>query len=143
MSAGFASTQAAYEEHVLPLFSSLDRLEAHLATPPHGGPFLFGAHVTEADVRLYTTLIRFDAAYYTLFRCNLRMIRHDYPRLHAWLRRLYWDRGTATNGGAFGKTTYVDCFKAGYAQVQKTNIVPVGPLPDVMPWDEKVDGPLS
>ena len=104
---GFAATQAAYDEHVYPLFKSLDRLEEHLGQQGHH-PFLFGDHITEADIRLYPTLARFDTAYYTMFKCNLKMVRHDYPRLHAWLRRLYWDESEETNGGAFGKTTYFD-----------------------------------
>jgi putative glutathione S-transferase len=97
---GFATSQAAYDEHVTKLFQSLDRLEDLLA---QGGlrPYLFGEHITEADVRLYTTLIRFDVAYHTLFKCNMKMIRLDYPRLHAWLRRLYWSEGPETAGGAF------------------------------------------
>lgn len=71
---GFASTQEAYEDHVFPLFKSLDRLEEHLGDSRHQ-PFLFGANITEADIRLYTTLIRFDVAYYPIFKCNLKMIR--------------------------------------------------------------------
>lgn len=67
--------------------------------------YLFGEHITEADVRLYTTLVRFDIAYYALFKCNIKMIRMDYPRLHEWLRRLYWNEGPETAGGAFKKTT--------------------------------------
>ena len=102
---GFASTQEAYDANIYPLFKSLDRLEEHLGHKDHQ-PYLFGAHITEADIRLYVTLIRFDAAYYTIFKCNLKMVRHDYPRLHAWLRRLYWDEGTETNGGAFRETTW-------------------------------------
>lgn len=101
---GFATSQSAYEEHVTKLFQSLDRLEAHLGEPGHH-PYLFGEHITEADIRLYTTLIRFDAAYYTLFKCNIKMIRKDYPRLHDWLRRLYWDETERTSGGAFKNTT--------------------------------------
>lgn len=101
---GFATSQAAYNEHITKLFQSLDRLEAHLSEPGHR-PYLFGEHVTEADVRLYTTLIRFDVAYYALFKCNIKMIRMDYPRLHEWLRRLYWDEGLETAGGVFKKTT--------------------------------------
>jgi putative glutathione S-transferase len=100
---GFATAQEAYEEHVHPIFASLDRLEEHLGQPGHN-PYLFGDYITEADIRLYPTLIRFDVAYYTIFKCNLKMIRHDYPRLHEWLRRLYWDESERTNGGAFKKT---------------------------------------
>lgn len=58
---GFASTQEAYEENVFPLFRSLDRLEEHLSKTGHQ-PFLFGDHITEADIRLYPTLVRFDTA---------------------------------------------------------------------------------
>lgn len=104
---GFATCQAAYNEHVAKLFQSLDRLEAHLSAPEHN-PYLFGQHITEADVRLYTTMIRFDVAYYPLFKCNIKMVRMDYPRLHAWLRRLYWDEGPETAGGAFKKSTHFD-----------------------------------
>lgn len=104
---GFATSQAAYDEHVTKLFQSLDRLERHLSKPGHQ-PYLFGPSITEADIRLYTTLIRFDVAYYPLFKCNIKMIRMDYPNLHAWLRRLYWDEGPETAGGAFRKSTQFD-----------------------------------
>lgn len=103
---GFATSQASYDEHVSKLFKSLDRLEDHLSQPKHC-PYLFGQYITEADIRLYTTIIRFDVAYYTLFKCNKKMIRLDYPRLHAWLRRLYWSDGPET-GGAFRATTHFD-----------------------------------
>jgi glutathionyl-hydroquinone reductase len=99
---GFASTQEAYEDHVFPLFRSLDRLEAHLSDPAHQ-PYLFGENITEADIRLFTTLIRFDVSYHSIFKCNLKMIRHDYPQLHRWLRNLYWDETERTRG-AFRKT---------------------------------------
>lgn len=104
---GFATSQEAYEEHVFPLFASLDRLEKHLSETGHS-PYLFGEHITEADIRLFTTIIRFDVAYFTLFRCNIKMIRYDYPNLHAWVRRLYWDTSDETNGGAFQTTTKFD-----------------------------------
>ncbi|MCJ1409453.1 hypothetical protein MMC19_003534 [Ptychographa xylographoides] len=133
---GFASTQEAYDANIYPLFKSLDRLEEHLGHKDHQ-PYLFGAHITEADIRLYVTLIRFDAAYYTIFKCNLKMVRHDYPRLHAWLRRLYWDEGTETNGGAFRETTWFNHIKAGYVLAVKGKIVPAGPLPNILPFDEK------
>lgn len=101
---GFASTQEAYDANVYPIFESLDRLEKHLADPGHQ-PYLFGENITEADIRLYTTLIRFDVAYFTIFKCNLKMIRYEYPNLHRWLRNLYWDESKKTGGGAFRKTT--------------------------------------
>lgn len=101
---GFATTQDAYEANVFPLFKSLDRLEEHLSQPKHQ-PYLFGAHITEADVRLYTTIARFDVAYHGIFKCNIKSIRHDYPNLHLWFRRLYWDESEETNGGVFKQTT--------------------------------------
>lgn len=104
---GFATSQAAYNEHITKLFQSLDRLE-HLLSQDGHHPYLFGEHLTEADIRLYTTLVRFDVAYHTLFKCNIKMIRLDYPRLHAWLRRLYWSEGPETAGGAFKNTTLFD-----------------------------------
>jgi glutathionyl-hydroquinone reductase len=102
---GFATTQAAYEANLYPLFESLDRLEKHLGEPGHS-PYLFGKYITEADVRLYTTLIRFDVAYVNIFMCNLKMIRYDYPRLSRWLRNLYWDGGKTVNGHVWKDTTY-------------------------------------
>ncbi|EFW15714.1 glutathione transferase [Coccidioides posadasii str. Silveira] len=135
---GFATTQEAYDENIYPLFASLDRLEKHLSERGHG-PYLFGEHITEADIRLYPTIVRFDVAYYHTFRCNLKMIRHDYPHIDRWLRRLYWDESEKTNGGAFKKTTNFDAFKLGY--LFSTNrrmqvpfsIVPAGPAPHILP----------
>ena len=100
---GFATTQEAYDANVFPLFASLDKLEKHLGEPGHS-PYLFGKAITEADIRLYTTLIRFDVAYHNIFKCNIKMIRHDYPRLSLWLRSLYWNGGKIVNGDAFNET---------------------------------------
>ncbi|KAL8766275.1 MAG: hypothetical protein Q9209_006907 [Squamulea sp. 1 TL-2023] len=127
---GFAATQEAYESHVVPLFEALDRVEKHLSEKGHH-PYLFGKSITEADVRLYTTLIRFDAAYFTLFKCNIRMIRDEshYPKLHWWLRNLYW------NHEEFRSTTSFEQFKKGYVKTAKTNIVPFGPVPHILPLD--------
>jgi putative glutathione S-transferase len=101
---GFATAQAAYEQHIYPVFAALDRLEEHLSHPEHQ-PYLFGDHITEADIRLYPTIARFDVAYHTIFKCNLKMVRYEYPKIDQWLRRLYWDEGEVTNGGAFKNTT--------------------------------------
>ncbi|UPX12526.1 Glutathionyl-hydroquinone reductase [Ascochyta rabiei] len=130
---GFATSQAMYDEHIHKLFQSLDRLEDHLSEAKHQ-PYLFGKYITEADIRLYTTLIRFDVAYYPLFKCNIKMIRLDYPRLHTWLRRLYWHEGPETAYGAFKKSTRFDVIKHGYAAVTVGNgVVPAGPVPPIMP----------
>jgi putative glutathione S-transferase len=71
--ASFATTQVAYESNLYPLFESLNRVEKHLGESGHP-PYLFGEYITKADVRLYTTLVRFDAAYINISTCNLKII---------------------------------------------------------------------
>jgi glutathionyl-hydroquinone reductase len=88
--AGFATTQAAYEEAVAPLFETLDWLEQRLANRR----FLFGDSLTEADIRLFTTLIRFDAVYVGHFKCNIRRLA-DYQNLSAYARDIYQWPGVA------------------------------------------------
>ena len=105
---GMAITQEAYETAVTHLFSSLDRVEAHLSSASHTGPFYHGAHITEADVRLYPTIIRFDAVYVQHFKCNIRDIRSGYPAIHRWLRNVYWDVS------AFRDTTNFEHIKRHY-----------------------------
>ncbi|KAJ5637311.1 hypothetical protein N7490_007190 [Penicillium lividum] len=137
---GFATTQESYLENIYPLFKALDRIEAHLDQPEHQ-PFLFGKHITDADIRLYTTIARFDVAYYLIFRCNLKMIRHDYPLLDRWYRRLYYDASELTRG-AFKDTTFFDIYKFGYCSAigNKTGraqlMIPAGPVPDILPPDQ-------
>ena len=88
--AGFATTQEAYEEAIRPLFETLDWLEARLREPR----FLCGDRLTEADCRLFTTLVRFDAVYHGHFKCNMRRIV-DYPESWAFTRDLYQWPGVA------------------------------------------------
>lgn len=142
---GFATTQEAYELNLHALFASLDRLEGILAEGT--GPYLFGDHITEADVRLYTTLIRFDVAYHSVFMCNRKSIRHDYPSLYLWLRMLYWDRDEQGEArGAFYKATepYLGVYGRGYAAArhrvvfndQGPLIIPAGPATLIDPLPE-------
>lgn len=118
--AGFATTQAAHEEAVAGVFAMLDRLEERFSD---GREYLFGARLTEADIRLFVTLVRFDAAYHGLFKCNLRRLA-DYPRLSAYLERVLALPGIAG-------TVSIDHIKQGYYSIKALNpsgIVPVGPV---------------
>jgi glutathionyl-hydroquinone reductase len=120
--AGFATTQEAYEQAVETLFARLDRLEERLA----GQRFLVGPQITEADIRLWTTLVRFDAVYVGHFKCNLRRLV-DYPNLWGYARDLYARPG-------FGDTVNCDHIKRHYYmthdQLNPSRIVPLGPLVD-------------
>lgn len=122
--AGFAASQSAYEAAVLPLFARLDALEEHLSQQR----YLVGDQLTEADIRLFTTLVRFDAVYVGHFKCNIRRLV-DYPNLWAYARDLYQRPG-------FGDTVNFDHIKRHYymthEQLNPTRIVPAGP---VMDWD--------
>lgn len=117
---GFATIQAVYEAAVTDVFAMLDTLEARLG--PEG--FLFGERLTEADVRLFVTLIRFDVAYHGAFKCNIRRIA-DYPRLQAYLGRVLAVDGIA-------QTVDISHIKTGYYSIKTVNptrIVPLGPAP--------------
>lgn len=124
--AGFATTQVAYDEAFGEVFGMLEELEARLDA---GGPFLTGDRLTEADVRLFVTLVRFDAAYHGLFKCNLRRIV-DYPALSAWLARMLDVPGVR-------ETVSIDHIKQGYYSIRSLNpngVVPRGPdLPGLAP----------
>lgn len=120
--AGFATTQEAYEEAATALFETLDWLDDRLAKQR----YLMGAAITEADWRLFTTLVRFDAVYVGHFKCNLKRIA-DYPGLSGYLRDLYQQPGIAG-------TVRMDHIKAHYYQshagINPTRIVPLGPILD-------------
>jgi putative glutathione S-transferase len=120
--AGFATRQRAYERGCERLFQALDQLEARLAT----SRYLFGRRLVEADWRLFCTLVRFDAVYYSHFKCNLRRIL-DYPNLDGYLLDLYQQPGIA-------ETVNLDHIKRHYYithdQINPTRIVPLGPLLD-------------
>ena len=121
--AGFATTQAAYEEAFAELFAALDWLDAHLGEQR----YLAGEYLSEADWRLFTTLIRFDAVYYGHFKCNLRRIE-DYPHLSNWLRELYqWPGVAATVDFEHIKGHYY----ASHRTINPTGIVPKGPALDL------------
>lgn len=116
---GFATTQSAYEEAFTPLFATLDKLEAQLGQTS----YLTGEYLTEADIRLFTTLIRFDPVYVGHFKCNLRRIA-DYPNLWDYTKSIYQFRGIRD-------TVHFDQIKRHYyyshKQINPTQIVPQGP----------------
>jgi putative glutathione S-transferase len=121
---GFATTQEAYDEAYERLFARLDELDARLAK----SRFLFGDHITEADVRLFTTLVRFDVVYHNHFKCNRNKLA-EMPHLWRYARELY-----ATPG--FGDTVDFDHIKRHYFGTHKhlnpTGVIPKGP--DLSPW---------
>jgi len=116
---GFATTQMAYEEAFAGVFDMLDRLEERLSS---GASWLVGGQLTESDIRLFVTLVRFDAAYHGLFKCNRRRIA-DYPNLSRYLERMLEVRGVV-------ETVNLDHIKRGYYSIKALNpngIVPLGP----------------
>jgi putative glutathione S-transferase len=116
--AGFATTQVAYEEAFAGVFATLDMLERRLER----GPNLMGERLTEADVRLFVTLARFDVAYHGLFKCNLRRLA-DHANLSAYLARLIAIP-------AFRDTFNLDHIKRGYYSIKALNpagVIPIGP----------------
>ncbi|HFI0071379.1 TPA: glutathione S-transferase family protein [Streptococcus suis] len=117
--AGFSTNQAVYEKEVTKLFAALDKLEEQLANQQ----FLVGNQLTEADIRLFTTLVRFDAVYFGHFKCNIKALV-DYPNLWDYTKRLY-------NHAGIAKTVDFDHIKQHYygshKTINPTGIVPVGP----------------
>ncbi|MFO1050040.1 MAG: glutathione S-transferase family protein [Geminicoccaceae bacterium] len=116
--AGFATTQVAYEDAFVDVFGMLDELEQRL----DGQRYLIGDRLTETDIRAFVTLVRFDAAYHGLFKCNRRRIA-DYPNLSAFLERMLAVPGIAG-------TVRLDHIKRGYYSIKALNpngIVPLGP----------------
>ncbi len=122
--AGFARTQAAYDMAVAALFDTLDWLEARLAHQP----YLTGDSITEADWRLFTTLIRFDAVYHGHFKCNVRRLV-DYPALRRFTRSLYLVPGVAetVDFGHIKRHYYLS-----HPWLDPTGIVPAGPVEDFL-----------
>lgn len=120
--AGFATTQAAYDAAVAEVFATLDWLEAHLA----GHRYLTGEAVTEADWRLFTTLVRFDSVYHLHFKCNrARLI--DYPNLWGYTRELYQWPGVAAT---VRLDHIVRHYHFSHATINPHRIIPINPVLD-------------
>ncbi|MFQ3229659.1 glutathione S-transferase family protein [Reinekea sp.] len=122
--AGFATTAEAYEEAVTDVFNALDKLEARLEK----NRYLTGTSITEADWRLFTTLVRFDAVYVGHFKCNIRRIV-DYPNLWGYLRELYQVEGVASTVNI---ANIKEHYYASHDMINPTRIIPVGPVLDFM-----------
>ena len=121
--AGFATTQEAYEEAVTTLFTALDWLEERLSRQR----YLVGGRLTEADWRLFTTLLRFDPVYVGHFKCNIRRIA-DYPALSGYLRELYQHPGVADTCDF---ATIKKHYYGSHDTINPTGIVPLGPVLDL------------
>lgn len=128
---GFATTQEAYEESVIPLFETLEKLESLLSDKR----FLLGDKLTEADIRLFPTLVRFDSVYVSHFKCSLKRIV-DYPNLWGYTRDIYQLPGIA-------ETVDIEYNKAHYYGSHDTVnphlIIPVGPSLNFMAPHDRVD----
>lgn len=124
--AGFATKQSAYESAVRELFESLDWLEARLAKQR----YLVGDRITEADWRLFPTLVRFDAVYYGHFKCNLRHV-YEYPALRAYTRELYRIDGIAET---VFPGEYKQHYYGSHRNINPSGIVPLGPPLDFKNW---------
>ena len=140
---GFAESQQAYEKNVLEVFKYLDKVETHLkekteklfnedrsSSVVDSHPvYLVGEQITEADIRLYTTVVRFDPVYHQHFKCNFNTIRDGYPHIHKWLLNLYW------NYLAFKDTTSFQHIKLHYTRshprINPLGITPLGPIPNI------------
>lgn len=120
--AGFATEQAVYEEEVQKLFGVLDELEAHLSTRK----YLVGEQLTEADWRLFMTLVRFDSAYYGHFKCNLRELR-EYPNLWRYTRELYNYPGIKETVNFYHIKHH---YYGSHPTINPNRIVPFGPILD-------------
>ncbi|KAJ1831039.1 S-glutathionyl-(chloro)hydroquinone reductase [Coemansia sp. RSA 2706] len=122
--AGFASAQSAYEENCRALFESLERIEGILSS----NEFLLGTRLTEADLRLFTTILRFDPVYHGHFKCNLKQIATGYPNILRWMREVYQLPGIkeTVNMEHIKKHYYMS-----HVQINPTQVVPLSNGPDL------------
>lgn len=144
--AGFAETQEEYDEAVIPVFAALNKMEKLIAS--NGGPFVLGERLTEVDLLLYPTIIRFDTVYVQHFKVNLGTIRHDYPQINNWMKGLYWGLAEMTHNGSakkvwgFGSETVdfkhiKENYTKSHYDINPKAITPRGPFPAVEEGYEK------
>lgn len=133
--AGFATVQEVYEKEAKNVFVYLDKVEKILANNHENNQdFLIGNQLTEADIRLFTTIIRFDPVYVQHFKVNQGTIRDNYPHINQWMKLLYWKIP------GFKETTDFDHIKKHYTKSHKginpLGITPIGPIPNIQPLEK-------
>ena len=132
--AGFAQNQETYDANVEIVFETL-RWLSDILTSHSNMPYLCGQRLTEVDLKLYATLIRFDTIYVQHFKCNIGTIRHDFPTLHRYLKHLYW------KVPGFKETTNFKHIKENYSKshgdINPKAITPKGPIPNIEPWTDR------
>ncbi|KAJ1883406.1 S-glutathionyl-(chloro)hydroquinone reductase [Coemansia sp. RSA 1722] len=121
---GFATAQGPYERHCRALFESLDRIEKIL----ENNEFLLGTRLTEADLRLFTTIVRFDPVYHGHFKCNLKQIATGYPNILRWTREIYQLPGVA---GTVNMEHIKKHYYMSHTQINPTQVVPLSDGPDL------------
>jgi putative glutathione S-transferase len=141
--AGFNPTQEGYDEHVVPLFAALNKLEKVLHG--NGGPYMLGEQLTELDLLAYPTVVRFDTVYVQHFKTNLGTIRHDYPVLNNWLKNLYHnvegfkestdfqhikENVRCIHSSQMFRTDRIQYTKS-HKDINPLSITPMGPYPEV------------
>ncbi|KAL4877811.1 glutathione S-transferase [Aspergillus karnatakaensis] len=136
--AGFAPDQESYNKNVIPVFGALNKLEKIVHA--NGGPFILGDQLTEVDITIYATLIRFDTVYVQHFKCNLGTIRHDYPVLNNWLKGVYWNVEAARRSTDFRHIK--ENYTKSHYDINPKAITPLGPFPDIEEGFEKDWGKL-
>lgn len=131
--AGFAATQKDYEKNAKIVFKTLDRLESIFKD--HNGPYFLENRITELDIKLYSTLVRFDTIHVQHFKLTIGTIRHNYPFLNRFLKNMYW------NVKGVKATTNFRHIKENYSKsltdINPKSITPLGPLPEVEEWTDE------
>ena len=132
------------------LFDALDRVEKMFESQKKSDSeeyFLIGPKLTESDIRLYTTIVRFDPVYHGHFKCNFRTIRDGYPLMHRWLQNLYWNYPEFKDTTDFNHIkTHCECLGEpsqdltngssdywSHSHINPTRVIPLGPVPNIRP----------
>ncbi|KAL8818321.1 MAG: hypothetical protein Q9223_003025 [Gallowayella weberi] len=132
--AGFATIQESYDENCRIVFTTLDRLESQLSSHPKN-IYILGHRITEVDLKLYTTIVRFDTIYQQHFKLMIGSIRHNYPFLHRWLKHMYWKVAGVKETTDFKHIK--ENYSKSHAGINPRAITPLGPEPYVEAWTEE------